>query len=206
MLRIYLVFCAPEKGVMTMVDALEADIDRITSGVLGKQKSLDEVMGLSRRTIMGAGRAITMLHSGRTAEAHMLIGEMKADVTRLKRYDDKFLHHSMQAYQEYAEAVVFYAVKTRRTVPGARAVGINDEAYLMGLMDVVGELKRELLEALRESKRSDAEFYFALMKRIYDGTRGLRFAESVLPGFRRKQDVARIQVESAGSEMLHSSR
>ena len=41
-----------------------------------------------------------------------------------------------------------------------------------------------------------------MMKQIYDGTRKLRFAEAVLSGFRKKQDVARIQIENAGSEIL----
>lgn len=40
------------------------------------------------------------------------------------------------------------------------------------------------------------------MRMIFDGTRSIRFAEAVLNGFRRKQDVARIQIESAGSEIL----
>ena len=189
-----------------MADALEADIGRITSEILERQKSLDTVMGLSRRTIMGAGRAITMLHSGKRDEALVLIREIRGLVSKLKRYDGQFLHNSMQAYQEYAEAAVFYAIKARGAIPSARTVGVNDSAYLMGLMDAVGELRREMLEMLRSGNRKDAELYFRLIERIYDGTRSLKFAESVLPGFRRKQDVARMQVESAGSELLRAAR
>ncbi len=69
-------------------------------------------------------------------------------------------------------------------------------------MDVMGELKREILEELRRGNLKKAENYFNKMRLIYDDTRSLRFAEAVLNGFRRKQDTARIQVESAGSEIL----
>jgi predicted translin family RNA/ssDNA-binding protein len=41
------------------------------------------------------------------------------------------------------------------------------------------------------------------MKDIYDMTRSLRFAEATLQGLRKKQDVARIQIENAGNEILY---
>jgi len=40
------------------------------------------------------------------------------------------------------------------------------------------------------------------MKGIYDSTRSMRFANSLVPDFRHKQDTARIQLENAGSEIL----
>jgi translin len=69
-------------------------------------------------------------------------------------------------------------------------------------MDVMGELKREILEELRKENYKRADAHFEKMKLIYDTTRSLRFAEAVLAGFRRKQDTARIQLENAGSELL----
>ncbi len=189
-----------------MTDTLESDITGITTHVLEKQKALDEVMVLSRGVIMDSGRAITMLHTGREAEARAVIAGVMKRVERLKRHDGAFRYASLQAYQEYAEAAIFYGIKKRGSIPGAKAVGVDEDAYLLGLMDVVGELKREVLEALGNDSSKEAGLYFEMMKRIYDGTRGLKFAEAVLHGFRKKQDVARIQLESAGSELLHAKR
>ena len=69
-------------------------------------------------------------------------------------------------------------------------------------MDVVGELKRESLISLRNNNTDEAKRYFSFMEYIYDATRSIRFAEAILPGFRKKQDVARIQIENAGSDIL----
>jgi predicted translin family RNA/ssDNA-binding protein len=41
---------------------------------------------------------------------------------------------------------------------------------------------------------------------IYDSTLHLRFANAVLPDFRRKQDSARIQVENTASEILRTKQ
>jgi translin len=73
-------------------------------------------------------------------------------------------------------------------------------------MDVVGELKREILDSLRASETERAKAYLVLMESIYDATRAIRFPESVLPGFRKKQDVARIQLENAGSDILRFTK
>ena len=123
-------------------------------------------------------------------------------VKTLNKFDGEFSYNTKQAYQEYAEAKIFFEIKKKGSVPSYSAVGVSQESYLMGLMDVMGELKREILESLRENKVKEAEEYFDKMRAIFDGTRSIRFAEAVLNGFRRKQDVARIQIESAGSEIL----
>ena len=59
-----------------------------------------------------------------------------------------------------------------------------------------------MYESLRHGKKKDAEGYFQMMEGIYDALLPLRFSNSVLPEFRRKQDVARIQIEQARGELL----
>lgn len=184
---------------------LESDIGKISSHLLKKQKDFDEVMDLSRRVVRGAGQAITMLHNGRGTGARDAIDALKPLISGLKTHDRMFRYASLQAYQEYAEAELLYHIIREGAIPSAKGVGVDEEAYLLGLMDVVGELKREVLERLREGDTKSAERYYETMREVYDTTRGLRFAESVLPGFRRKQDVARIQLESASGELLHAS-
>jgi len=70
------------------------------------------------------------------------------------------------------------------------------------LLDSMGELKREMYESIRKGRKKDAEEYFALMEEIFDALLPLRFSNAVLPDFRRKQDVARIQIEQARGELL----
>lgn len=182
--------------------ALGRDMDDISKYLTKKQKDFDKVMELVRDVIRSSAQTITMLHNNDTKKASKTISSIRVMLKSLKKFDTTFGYHARQAYQEYAEAKIFFEVKMHKTIPTVKDVGVDRESYLMGLMDVMGELKREILESLRENKIKEAERYFGAMKGIYDGTRSIRFAEAILGGFRRKQDVARIQVESAGSEIL----
>ena len=181
---------------------LDKDIKSISLHLTQKQKDFDRVMTLVRDVVRDSAQTITMLHNNDVKNATKTITAANKMIANLKKFDSVFGYHSKQAYQEYAEAKIFLEIKLNHEIPNYTKVGVDQEAYLMGLMDVMGELKREILESLRENRIKEAEEYFKKMRTIYDSTRSVRFAEAVLNGFRRKQDVARIQVESAGSEIL----
>jgi translin len=181
---------------------LNNDIEIVSKHLTRKQSDFDRVMQISRDIIRDSGQIITLMHNGETRAASARLKSVGLIVKTLGKIDSEFRYNTLQAYQEYAEAFIFSSIKTVRKVPKLSEVAVGNEAYLLGLMDVVGELKREILESLREDKLEEAEWYFDTMKYIYDSTRRLRFAEAVLNGFRKKQDVARIQIENAGSEIL----
>ncbi len=181
---------------------LDADIKSIAVHLTKKQRDFDSVMTLVRDIVRESAQAITMLHNNDVKKALKTINSASKMMKNLKKFNSVFEYHARQAYQEYAEARIFFEIKQNHEIPSYTKVGVDQESYLMGLMDVMGELKREILEALREGKIKEAEEYFKKMRTIYDSTRSIRFAEAVLNGFRRKQDVARIQVEGAGSEIL----
>jgi len=181
---------------------LYKDIDIITKYLEDKQDSLDSIFKLSRDIIRDSGHAITMIHNNEIKDAANLINKISKEVSKLKSIDKDFKYHSLQAYQEYVEASIFLSIKESGKIPSMRELNINEEPYLLGLMDVVGELKREIVELLMNNKVNDAKLLLKIMEVIYDSTRKLKFAESVISGFRKKQDVARIQIESASSQLL----
>jgi len=184
------------------MDNLDSDIKNISKSLSDKQRDFDAVMGLVRDTVRNSAQTITMLHNNDSGGATKTLKEAEKMVKSLKNFDSVFEYHAKQAYQEYAEAKIFFEIKQHDVIPTYAKTGVDQESYIMGLMDVMGELKREIFEALRDGKLNLAEGYFKKMTTIYDSTRSIRFAEAVLNGFRRKQDVARIQLEGAGSELL----
>jgi translin len=183
------------------MDKKEA-LEDITEYLQKKQNDFDRVAYLSREIIRGSGVSITEIHNGNVADAVERIIKVEKLVDEIKGYEREFAYYSVQAYQEYAEAKILYGIKVDGKILPHTKIDIPKEAYLYGLMDVAGELKREIIDALTEDDVKAAERYYAFMRRIYDSTRSMRFAEAVIPGFRRKQDVARIQLESAGSDIL----
>ena len=59
-----------------------------------------------------------------------------------------------------------------------------------------------MLESLKAGDTESAKYLFDSMSAIYESTLPIRFSSSLLPNFKRKQDVARAQVEQARSELL----
>jgi translin len=178
------------------------DMGKVERRLEELERRREALLSLSRELIRLAGKAITLMHARRLAEAAALLARMRRLERRLKAGEKGMEYFSQQAHQEYVEAIAFYTVlKERRLVSPAES-GSGEVPYLLGVMDLVGELKREIIDAIRAREYALADEYYALMKGIYDSTRHFRFANSVVPDFRRKQDTARIQLESAAGELL----
>ncbi len=190
-------------GLGDVMDGFTDDIENIGSYLVKKQENFDRVARLSRDIIRNSGKMITMLHNGKIADASLVGSQLHEEIHELKRIDAGMEYYSLQAYQEYAEAMIFSSIKNNGTILRVSEVGVSEDAYILGLLDVVGELKREIFEALRVREIDLANKFFDNMKHIYDTTRSLRFAEATLQGLRKKQDVARIQIENAGNEILY---
>jgi translin len=177
-------------------------VDEIERKLLRMQDEKDKVMNTSRDLIRAAGKAITLMHAREFKSAAAIMKELRSLEARLKKEEKGFEYYSLQAHQEYVEAGTLYTLMRERRLMSFSEMRVDEMAYVLGVMDLVGELKREIIESLREGKLKDANAYYDFMKDIYDSTRSMKFANSLVPDFRHKQDTARIQVESAGSEIL----
>ncbi|MCL5433793.1 MAG: hypothetical protein M1538_02330 [Candidatus Marsarchaeota archaeon] len=183
-------------------DELYRDVEHITLYLEKKQETLDKIIQITRNIIRDSGHTITLIHNDEIFKAEELIKKINEEVNALKNIDNEFKYNTIQAYQEYVEALSFLSIIKTNKLPMMKDLNVSDEAYLLGIMDVVGELKRKIIELLRTEKVGEAKEMLSIMEAIYDSTRKLKFAESVLQGFRKKQDVARIQIESASSQLL----
>ena len=178
-------------------------IDRIEKKVVGLERGRDVAMQISRDLIRTAGKAIALMHASGPAKASEMIKDLMVLKVRLEASEKGFEYYTLQAHQEYSEALILHGILLKRRIPTMDQIKEGEVAYLLGLMDVIGELKREAIESLRKGKNADAKLYYVMMSDIYDSTLHMRFANSILPDFRRKQDSARIQLESVMNEMLH---
>lgn len=120
------------------------------------QKRKDKVEELSRAIIRLAGKSIALMHANRQSEASKLIARLKQLAKRLDKLDDDLEYFSLQAKQEYVEALALYEfVKSKRLISYNQAE-VEERAYLLGMLDLVGELKRQALEALRKGNAAYA--------------------------------------------------
>ncbi|MGC8628957.1 MAG: hypothetical protein ACP5T4_01980 [Candidatus Micrarchaeia archaeon] len=169
------------------------------------QERKDKVESISRSIIRNAGKAIVLMHAEQMAKAAAYINALKRQVASLAKLDKGFEYYSLQAKQEFVEALAFYVFAREKRLISSKEADVGEVAYMLGMLDLVGELKRDAIDALRKNDKKYASLCYSTMQEIYDSTMPLRFANSLVPDMRKKQDTARIQLESLANELANST-
>lgn len=154
------------------------------------RQACDEVVAL-------CGKSMQLMHASRMAEAKKILDDAKR---RLKKVAGKA--NCTVAQQEYVEAVALACFMEGTRVAGYTKLGVGPDAYLLGLADTIGELRREIVEHMRKDDYKTATRLFEEMSSLYELLLPIRLSNAVLPGFRRKLDVARSMVEQCRRDLL----
>lgn len=192
-------------GTWGLVRLIE-EIGKIEKDILDLEERRDAVLALSRVIIRSAGKMITAVHAGNKAACSKEAAFLRVAIKRMRKLEKNLEFYSLQAHQEYVEAFSFMIMVRERRIPRMDELGEGSVGYLLGLMDTVGELKREIFDQLRKGNREGALAYFSIMEEIYDSSLPLKFPNSIIPDFRKKQDVARIQIEGLMPEILAAEK
>ena len=86
--------------------------------------------------------------------------------------------------------------------PGPGELGVGETAYLHGLGDVIGELRRFTLEQLRIGDMELATWYYDHMEEIYSLLKGLAYSH-VSSKLRNKMDTGRVLLERTLGELVN---
>ena len=181
---------------------LSESIAEIDAKLHEMEKRQDAVLTASREIIRDCAKAIRFIHTDDLKSCEKTVSEMEKKIIELKKVEKDFEHISQQSYQEIVEIKTLLALFKRKDIPSMEELKVDYQAYLSGLADCVGELRRALQLSLRKGKKDDAEYYFEKMNEIYDNLMILKYSSSLVGPLKRKQDVLRSQIEQARSEML----
>jgi translin len=184
---------------------LHLGIEVIDKNLRKKEEQLDSVMIGSRQIVRACSNTIKALHAYDLKAAKAHLKEADKDLKVIRALADIFPGQLNHILQEYAEARIVLSAIEKKKIPSYGELEVGEIPYLNGLLDAVGELKREMYESLRRGNRHEAKYYFSMMEQVYDELLPLRFSNAVLPDFRHKQDVARMQIEQARGELLGMS-
>lgn len=117
-------------------------------------------------------------------------------VESFSRYPELYysnLFHSIVA--EYVEAEQLYSMAFSGRLKSIVELGVHPVPYILGSADLIGELKRMSLEFLRKEEYEESFRYFEIAERVFEELSELGFADTVVPGLRRKLDIYRKVVD-----------
>ena len=95
------------------------------------------------------------------------------------------------ALSEFAEASIFIAIIQNKKIPTHNDLKIPPIPYLQGLGDVVGELRRKAIEHLGKWEIEKAKELLRIMDSIHTILKSLDYPEALIPGIKRKADIAK---------------
>lgn len=188
------------------------NLDHLIEDIEARLDEKDEVRELtikSSRTIARlSGSAIQGMHRGKDVGTELQ--ETHEEILKLRSLlnDHPDLYHTgivENAMQEACEAFLVQAILEGEGLPSPKEIGVTDTAYLLGLGDVVGELRRFSLEHLRRGDIKLSSAFLEKMERILDAL--MRFDyPTALVALKRKQDIARSLIEKTRGEVAVAAR
>jgi translin len=183
--------------------------ERIRTYLEHKNQARDEALRRSRLLIRHCSRAIRAVHRGERSVAQEHITEAKnlleESKEMLSSYPDLyFAGYSREAMKEYAEASIVYALVGDEPLPAPEDLGVEYAAYLGGLGEAAGELRRRTLDILRQDNASEGERLLEAMEDIYGFLVTVDFPDAITGNLRRITDMVRGVTERTRGDLTTS--
>jgi translin len=164
-----------------------------------------------RKITSQSKQAILLSHQNRLPEAKNHLENAKqliAEVRELAKKHPALTYSGMfsDALQEHSEACIFLELIEEHTFPSPKELGVPPVDYILGLADVIGELRRHTLDALRKGKVGEGEKCLDLMDEVFVELEALDEAYMLVPMLRRKNDVARRVIEATRADITQEVR
>jgi translin len=176
-----------------------------------QNRARERALPLCRQMIQNSGNAIRSAHrqdpdaaqrlldANRSLNEQLLAAVAESDEIR----QAGFLH---DAQKEYTEACITFALIQGIPLPVADAIGVPMPAYLNGLGESIGEMRRYILDSLRRGDTSRCESLLETMDDIYGVLMSMDYPDTVTHGLRRNSDAARGLIERTRGDLTNALR
>jgi translin len=193
------------------VDEIDRIAERARAHLDAKNAARERALSRSREVIRSSANTIRAIHRQDFARASALLEDARralADAaTAVASFGDVlyagFIH---DAQKEFAEAAIVRALIGGESIPAPDDVGVEWPAYLNGLGEAVGELRRYLLDRLRRDDVTAAEPLLDVMDGVYDVLVTLDYPDGITGGLRRTTDVVRGILEKTRGDLTLATR
>lgn len=186
-----------------IADSLRATLDAKTAA---RERGLVS----SRSAIRACGNAIRALHRYEIDTAKDLLDEAQAHVdearSALSGHADMlhagFVHDSEK---ELTEARITFALVTGAAFPTPEEVGVPPSAYLKGMAESIGEMRRHILDLMRQGELARCEELLGAVDDMYYVLVSMDYPDGITFGLRRLTDVARSIIERTRGDFTTST-
>jgi translin len=190
---------------------LRAILDKVKKELTKKEKTREALYDDMRKVTNFSKQSILRFHQNKLEEARGLLEEAKELILKLQKMAEEYpgiVYGGMlsAALQEYSEAAVFLTLASESRFVSPEELNVPSVDYVLGLADVIGEYRRLALDALRVGDAEKGDVCLRIMDEIYIELTALDEAYMLVPGLRRKCDVARRIIEATRGDVTQEVR
>ena len=189
-------------------------LKNVKSSLKGISKSL-KTSNESREFLIKNTRDVVILCSHSIIAAHK--GDLKLARQKIKKAEsvlkvnqkkekNEFKKYLITPEQEFVEAHSFLAIVENKEIPSLKSLKVSEEAYILGLLDCIGELKRFVLDNIRNGQLKKADRIFNVMENLYQTLYPFAMYDKIVREARRKLDVNRVLVEETRAVITEEIR
>ena len=187
-------------------DNLDAIAEQIRRSFSAKDAARERVLPLCREVIRFSSTAIRAVHRQEFTLAEELVASARGTLSKAKQATSEYNGLSYTGFfrdaeKEFAEASLTLALVTEHPTPTPDELGVDFAAYLNGLGETVGELRRYLLDSIRREDLSRVEQLLSAMDDIYNVLVTMDFPDAITSGLRRTTDMVRGILERTRSDL-----
>ncbi len=185
--------------------------DKIRADLEKKDAAREKVLPLCRELIRYASITIRAIHRQEFDEAKKLLEEgwkvREALAQAVTEWEELRYHGFVRdAQKEYTEANSVFALVTGLPLPDPDDLNVDYTAYLNGLGDTVGELRRYILDSMRHGDLSHCEETLSAMDDIYTTLVTMDFPDAITGGLRHTTDQVRGILEKTRGDITLAVR
>ncbi|MDE3088448.1 MAG: haloacid dehalogenase [Chloroflexota bacterium] len=193
------------------VQELDLIAEKVRKTFESKNAARDAALAASRELIRHCALSIRATHRAEYAEAKQLLARTREIAAQMKgrvaAYPDLYFTGYVQdALKEMAEAHIVHALITDDKLPDPDALGIDYAAYLNGLGEAAGELRRYALDIVRHGSSERCEKVLVAMEDIYSLLVTMDFPDALTGGLRRTTDMVRGVLERTRGDLTIAAR
>jgi translin len=183
----------------------------LRDGLSARDAAREKVLPLCRDAIRHCSLAIRAVHRQEFDHAAKSLKEARSLLVEAGRTVAPYSELSntgflRDAQKEFAEGNITLALVTGKRLPEPADLEVDSAAYLNGMGEAVGELRRYLLDSMRRGDLSRGEELLSAMDDIYNVLVTTDFPDALTGGLRRTTDMVRGVLERTRSDLTLAIR
>ena len=193
------------------MDRLNQIAEEALEALEARHRVREQALEVSRQLIRHSANTIRAIHRGEFERAKEMLDEGRSVAKQLSSdlLNEMAIYEAgyvQDALKEYAEASITYAFLAGQPLPSPGDLEVDYPAYLNGLAEAMGELRRAILDLIRRGELEKGEELLGIMDEVYGILVTVDYPDAITRGLRRTTDMVRGVLERTRGDLTLTVR